>query len=357
MNITFLIGNGFDLNAGLKTTYSAFLKQYTSSSKSDADPIKYFKQVILKDAQMWSNAELAFGAATKQFEEDGYTAEDFCACHEDFCVQLAKYLKEQEQRLHYTALKDALTKGFSNGILSYKKGFREAEVDLLKHGENAVSGAYTFNFITFNYTALIGICHQFMQHTEKPLLGARVVNHIQYENVCGNLIYAHGHVDSDMVLGVNDVSQIAAPSLFEGYDDFFINEVIKQKTNELNGRNTDKKAFELLQKSDLIYIYGMSIGATDKLWWDRICTLMAQKSHLHLIIHRHDAPEEGLIRRRFLEFTNQVKKEFTAYSQMNDAIRKALETRIHIDRTNIFKDIKDIVDSPANIVSNTEISA
>ena len=101
-----------------------------------------------------------------------------------------------------------------------------------------------------------------------------MVNHIQYENVCGNLIYAHGHVDSDMVLGVNDVSQIAAPSLFEGYDDFFINEVIKQKTNELNGRNTDKKAFELLQKSDLIYIYGMSIGATDKLWWDRICTLM-----------------------------------------------------------------------------------
>ncbi|MBQ4340212.1 MAG: tryptophan synthase subunit beta, partial [Firmicutes bacterium] len=29
MNITFLIGNGFDLNIGLATTYSAFLKEYT----------------------------------------------------------------------------------------------------------------------------------------------------------------------------------------------------------------------------------------------------------------------------------------------------------------------------------------
>lgn len=42
-----------------------------------------------------------------------------------------------------------------------------------------------------------------------------------------------------MVLGVNDISQIASPALFESYDDIYINEVIKQKTNEANGWNTD----------------------------------------------------------------------------------------------------------------------
>jgi hypothetical protein len=117
----------------------------------------------------------------------------------------------------------------------------------------------------------------------------------------------------------------------------------------------DQKAFDLLKKSDLIYIYGMSLGETDKLWWDRICTIMAQKAQLHVIIHRYDAPEDGLIRRRFLQFTSQVKKEFTAYSQLDDAKKKALEARIHIDPTNIFKELKDIVDNPANVASQAKV--
>lgn len=348
MNITFLIGNGFDLNAGLETTYSAFLKDYLSHTAEDDERIKYFKQVILKDTEMWSNAELAFGAATKQFETDGYTAEDFCECHEDFCIKLANYLTEQEQRINYSSLQELLRKGFAQGLQNYKKGFREAENDVLKNGENAVSGAYTFNIITFNYTALIGICHQYLEKSANPLLGSRAVNGSKYQNACGKLIYAHGSVNRDMVLGVNDVSQIAAPSLFDEYDDIYINELIKQKTNEINGWNTDKKAYELLKSSDLIYIYGMSLGKTDQLWWERICTLMAQKPHLHVIIHRHDAPEEGLIIRRFLEFTNRVKREFVAYSQMEGAKKKNLEDRIHIDRTNIFKELKNIVNNPAN---------
>lgn len=61
MNITFLIGNGFDLNIGLATTYSAFLEEYAKPSDKDNDLLKYFKQKILKDAKMWSNAEMAFG--------------------------------------------------------------------------------------------------------------------------------------------------------------------------------------------------------------------------------------------------------------------------------------------------------
>lgn len=182
-----------------------------------------------------------------------------------------------------------------------------------------------------------------------------ISNNTKYDSVCGDLIYAHGNVDSDMVLGVNDTTQIAAPSLFDGYDDIFINQMIKQKTNEINGRNMDQKAFDLLKKSDLIYIYGMSLGETDKLWWDRICTIMAQKAQLHVIIHRYDAPEDGLIRRRFLQFTSRVKKEFTAYSQLDDPKKKALETRIHIDPTNIFRELKDIVDNPANATRQEKV--
>lgn len=135
MNITFLIGNGFDLNIGLATKHSNFLKKYTEPSGKDSDLLQYFKKHIQKDMDTWSNAELAFGAATKLFMDDGYTAEDFCNCHEDFCNNLAAYLIEQEQRLNYAELTDTLASGFAKGIQNYKRGFREAEATHITNAE------------------------------------------------------------------------------------------------------------------------------------------------------------------------------------------------------------------------------
>lgn len=355
MNITFLIGNGFDLNIGLATMYSDFLVEYTKTSDTDSDLLKFFKQNILKDAEMWSNAELAFGAATEQFREAGYTAEDFCACHEDFCVKLAEYLLAQEQRINYTALNDALVSGFVKGIQNYKHSFREAEASVITNAENTFGGGFTFNFISFNYTAVLDLCLS-AARKKAGVLGKRRMGNGFSDNQFGKLLHIHGTVHRDMVLGVNDIGQIAAPQLFDGYDEEYINELIKQKTNEINEENSDKKAFELLKTSDLIYIYGMSTGETDKLWWERICDLMAQKSNLHLIIHKFDAPEDGLIRRTFRLFTGAVRKDFVAYSGLEDKKKEAIMTRIHVDKTNIFSDLCKLIDSPANVALVEEIA-
>jgi len=352
MNITFLIGNGFDLNIGLATTYSAFLKEYTKLFDADSDLLKYFKQKILKDTKIWSNAELAFGTATEQFLEDGYTAGDFCVCHEDFCVKLAEYLLGQEKRLNYTALSDALVSGFVKGIQSYKSSFREAEVGAITNAENTFSGGFTFNFISFNYTAVLDQCLA-AARKKAGVLGKRRISNYP-DNQFGKVLHVHGTVHRDMVLGVNDVGQIAAPKLFEGYDEEYINELIKQKTNEINEENSDSKAFDLLKTSDLIYIYGMSTGETDKLWWKRICDLMVKKGNLHLIIHKYDAPEDGLIRRAFRLFINTVRKEFVAYSSLEDAKKEAIMARIHIDNTNIFSELCKLVDSPINVLTAVE---
>ena len=45
MNITFLIGNGFDLGFGINTSYSSFLDYYLQIDTSDTD-IKIFKERI-----------------------------------------------------------------------------------------------------------------------------------------------------------------------------------------------------------------------------------------------------------------------------------------------------------------------
>ena len=92
----------------------------------------------------------------------------------------------------------------------------------------------------------------------------------------------------------------------------------------------------------------MYLGETDKLWWQRICELMKQKPSLHVIIHRYDAPEEGLIRREYRLFVNSVKKSFTSYSTLDELQKNEIEKRVHISRINIFADLNSLVENPAN---------
>ena len=81
MNITFLIGNGFDLNLGLKTSFSDFLKVYKEPQAGDSDVIKKFKSYFLKDENLWSDAEMAFGKITDDFYSAKMTGKDFTDCH------------------------------------------------------------------------------------------------------------------------------------------------------------------------------------------------------------------------------------------------------------------------------------
>ena len=100
MNITFLIGNGFDRNLGLDTNYSDFIKVY---KKSDVNTqiLKDFRTFIDENQELWSSAELAFGIYTREFAS-GKGAQ-FSECQDDFCQCLANYLKEQELRIDYLA--------------------------------------------------------------------------------------------------------------------------------------------------------------------------------------------------------------------------------------------------------------
>lgn len=56
MNVTFLIGNGFDLNLGLATQYPDFLKEYLVDNPDDTAEIRTFKEDIRKrDAEDQAN--------------------------------------------------------------------------------------------------------------------------------------------------------------------------------------------------------------------------------------------------------------------------------------------------------------
>lgn len=345
MYITFLIGNGFDLNLGLKTKYKDFLEVYISELKTENDNIlSYFKKEISDNEDLWADAELAFGKLTSNFKKDNKTAEDFSECHEDFCVNLANYLAVQEERINFNNLKEVTSKELSNALKNYLNNFREVEKEQIKSSYSYIQEEFIYNFINFNYTRTLNNCFSALKNSNIDL-GIRYTN----RNVLGNIINIHGTVNNDMVFGVGDKSQIAVPSLFEGYSSEYINQIIKSEIDKDNKENTYKKAFNLLDNSKLIYIYGMSIGETDKLWWERICTLMHKNKDLNIIIHMFDAPKSPLIRRKYTTFENQVRERFLSFSNLDKSQKDDIFGRIHIDGSNIFSGLTNLAENSKNV--------
>lgn len=347
MNITFLIGNGFDLNLGLETKYEQFIKYYQNQSHDKEDlsdhqkeTLTYFKNSIKSDEALWSNAEIAVGQSTKKFKEDGKDAEDFSNCHEHFCVNLAEYLKQQEDRIRFKNYKEKLNKAFVNALKNYTAFFKETEMAGISKARNTFGGGYVYDFINFNYTSTLKSC---ITAVDKDSLEKRIHSGTTYQNKLGKLINVHGTLDEDMVFGVHDVNQIADPSLFEGYGDEYIGQIIKSKTNDINKHDTYNKAYEIIKNSDLIYIYGMATGETDKLWWSRICLHMYNNPNVHLIIHKFEAPKGNIVNRKLATFERQTREKFVEFSNLDKDKKAAIVNRIHIDGSNIFDGLYDLV--------------
>ena len=353
MYITFLIGNGFDLNLGLKTRYKDFLEVYTSGTYStkikDDSILSYFKNEISENEDLWSDAELAFGQLTSKFKSDNKNAEDFSECHEDFCVNLANYLAEQENRINFNNLKEITSKAVFSAIQNYLNYFREVENEQIKSSYINIEEGYVYNFLNFNYTKTLNKCFSALKNSGIDIGKRTFRGNMSYTNGLGNVINVHGTVISDMVFGVGDKSQIAMPSLFDGYSSEYVNQIIKSEIDKDNKENTYKKAYNILDNSRLIYIYGMSIGETDKLWWERICTLMHKNKDLNIIIHMFDAPKSPLIRRKYTTFENQVRERFLSFSNLDKSQKDDIFGRIHIDGSNIFSGLTNLVENPKNV--------
>ena len=60
MSIVHIFGNGFDLNLGLKTSFSDFLPHYVNIDSS-SNAVLAFKASISKDIELWSDLEIELG--------------------------------------------------------------------------------------------------------------------------------------------------------------------------------------------------------------------------------------------------------------------------------------------------------
>ena len=91
MQITFMIGNGFDLNCGLKCSFKDAYAVYCQTPSSN-ELIEHFKKTINDDIEDWGDFEVAMSNCYSRFDSE----ESFVLCLRDFKQFLVGYLKDEE---------------------------------------------------------------------------------------------------------------------------------------------------------------------------------------------------------------------------------------------------------------------
>ena len=236
MKSLYIIGNGLDIAMGLKTAYPDFYEYYVKQPSTDEN-IALLKDSIKKEAyETWADLEIGLGTFSSQCSSE----QAFMSCLDDIREHLRSYLADQEA-------KRKPVMGFSE-FLRHPENYIEPD-DIRLYNRFAWDHRKLENslsLVTLNYTSTI-----------ESLIDSTVVEPF----------HIHGQL-SNMVIGVNDESQISNPVLANSVE--FREEFVKPVYNTAcrNARNEDFSY--MITQADIFVIYGASMGLSDKKWWQAI---------------------------------------------------------------------------------------
>ncbi|MBE9488030.1 MAG: bacteriophage abortive infection AbiH family protein [Bacteroidetes bacterium] len=351
MNIAFLIGNGFDLQIGMKTSYSDFYNYYVSNKseeKYDARGKKLisdFKKDISANYENWADLELGLGEYTLKLENES----DFEVIYDDIVVNLSFYLKVETDKYDFDGLGDLLLEDID---LFYQKFKFDNEIVFLKEDRN-------FNFINFNYTFSI---KRILNKRKFPFL----INFSPLDNSSiVSLNHIHGTVKDRMILGVSDKFQIKNKDLVE--DTNMHNSFIKPIINEISDENVDLECYNILNKSDYICIFGLSLGDSDRIYWEKIGEKLKIGDCKCCVFFKGDKEIKKIFPKYKFRNDNEIKDLFLSKTDLTDGEKEEVRERIFISYNSdifnfkvkekvIVKEDKNVEKEVDRIVTNININ-
>ncbi len=322
MKIVYLIGNGFDLNLGLKTKFRHFYDYYIKQ-ESPITVVNIFKKDLdaHKNIEQWADLELVLGDYAKYFYDN--TVLNFRKLLIDIQDKLAEYINLQTTNFALTETDEKkinedlffpnkyLTPREKSAFLSYKNNFDLHE--------------YIADVITFNYTDTFEKFYSFNGKSKK--LGTHLNGYNDYPNTLNSVEHIHGTTKSNMILGINDVSQLNNEELRKNLK--AIRSIVKPEMNKNAGTLRDERSLKLIREADLLCVYGMSLGATDKIWWKAICDRLINSNSVIIIFTVNDGTPEI---RGFLseDDKDEIKEKLTSYGIFSDSQLKDVLDRIFV---------------------------
>lgn len=248
MNILYIIGNGFDINLGLKTSYQDFYNYYIGLPSSNNVIAKLKEHLTAYRYTTWADMELGLGHYTR---EVGSWREMETVCHDlsynmrVFLLPLQKgFVPSPEERKRMTDFLLAPQSGLYIGGVRAVSSFMTVDKEI--------------NVINFNYTKtferLCGYASSYLSLSPKAVL--RLVYHI------------HQSLDNtDVIIGVNDDNQIDNKEIIcPELEDL----MVKPHINNQLGTLVDNECVGMINQANLFCLFGVSLGESDNIWWNLI---------------------------------------------------------------------------------------
>lgn len=330
MNITFLIGNGFDLNLKLNTRYSDFYKYYIKN-----DPKDLLSKSIKKDYEMWSDLEVGLGEFLKDIDEN--QIEEFLDSKSTLERMLAEYLTLESQRIAIADEK-ALGEEIRKKVINFFSDFNTIDKEHYQRVISATREQTNYNFITFNYTNVLDTIISTTQENCKPF-----ANHssggTRYNDAVISPHHIHGKLTEDLILGLDNAEQILNDKLKSNPK--LTNYIIKSAVNTALGDKKTEMAKDIINKSKYVCLFGLSIGDTDGMWWSYIIEWLKRDKDNRLVLF--------INKNTIVQLSGQEKIRF------RDSNREMMLKRSRCDVSETMKQVQDkIIIVPNSKIFNLE---
>lgn len=333
MKIVYLIGNGLDVKLKLKTRYEEFYKNAYAIDRNDPDYIKSFKEAIKNNINDWADLEKKLG----EYSVDVDTEDLYLSLFKDIRMKLLKYISEQEIKVSLSdEERDVFISQFRDPNNYLVVGENNELNQFIK---NLNTSEQVVDFITFNYTKTL---ETILNFNDSPIYvqkqGRRDLRITQIEHV-------HGFTDLRFVLGVDNIGQI----LNEKFRSNNLSRTIIKPINNFQAKHlVDNRCKALIDKANIICLYGMSIGETDRTWWEYIGSNLYNYDK-RLIIFWWDNEEDfsPIFSEIRLEKVDVVKEKFLSQTNLNEKQKQAVVDRIYViyKKEQIFSLPKNLIDT------------
>lgn len=300
MQLTFILGNGFDIAIGMKTGYKNFYEWY--EKQPDESPDVTLMKAAIKSGGIWADFELALGQFTNVITDK----ERFIKVFELARQALIRYLTEEYEKTkaeNEDFLKSAtyclveLSQNLPNELPEESRTLFALSKDVHT----------TFNCITFNYTPVLSEGHKDMEVNAGGISG-NTGWWGTYE--IGKMLSVHGQLYDFPILGVDNPEQIANESFRDDPD--ILQLMVKGEIDKKLGRNWRAEAQEIINNSDKIYVYGASLGETDAFWWKTLAKWYEDDpENRQLALYCHPHTNEDQIKENQESFVRNISKHFT----------------------------------------------
>lgn len=338
MNITYLIGNGFDIKLGLRNRYIDFYKSYVSvPSKSDSQVVQTFKAEIndfikkelnKEDIKIdWRDLEVALGKYTTKVP-----LEEFETLYFDIVEHLKSYLAAEYA---YFDAKYFKPEGFLRYLNDPITGFFNHDQEgALYHFVRSLTGEDVIDIINFNYTPTL---EQLSGFKDKELSIGRFVSGRTAK--LRSIRHIHQTLSAeDILVGVDNKSQIANPEYTKNVDVCEL--LIKPNTNKVLGSGIDAECEAIINNTNLFVLFGTSAGITDSKWWWLICNRLtsATSTYARMLYFVYLPETVSHQRVRYGKLSRSDIRRFVQSAGLDENVYNAVLPNIYVSYTpDMFK--------------------